>query len=63
MFARLGQIHRELGVSILLIEQNATQALEVIEKAVLLTNGRVAFAGSKADFLEGHDLRQAYLGV
>jgi len=63
MFDRLTQIHRELDVSILLIEQNATQALEVIEKAVVLTNGEVTFTGTKEELLQSESLRQAYLGL
>lgn len=63
MFDRLAQIHRELDVSMLLIEQNATQALEVIEKALVLTTGEVTFSGSREELMGSESLRQAYLGL
>jgi branched-chain amino acid transport system ATP-binding protein len=63
MFDRLTQIHRDLKVSMLLIEQNATQALEVIEKALVLTNGEVTFTGTREDLMNSESLREAYLGL
>jgi len=64
VFERLSQIHRELNVSILLIEQNATQALEVIDAAVVLTTGKVSFSGSKEDLMRSeYLLQEAYLGL
>lgn len=63
MFDRLAEIHRELDASILLIEQNATQALEVIEKGVLLVTGEVSLTGSREELLSSDYLRQAYLGL
>jgi branched-chain amino acid transport system ATP-binding protein len=63
MFERLAQIHRELDVSILLIEQNATQALEVIERAIVLTTGEVTFRGSRAELMDSDYLERAYLGL
>jgi len=63
MFDGLAQIHRELDVSMLLIEQNATQALEVIEKALVLTTGEVTFSGSREELMGSESLRQAYLGL
>lgn len=63
VFERLSQIHRELNVSILLIEQNATQALEVIDAAVVLTTGTVSFSGSREDLVRSDYLQEAYLGI
>jgi len=63
MFDRLAAIHRELGVSILLIEQNATQALEVIERAIVLTTGEVTFTGTREDLGGSEYLQRAYLGL
>ena len=63
MFDKLAQVHRELGVSVLLVEQNAMQALEVIERAIVLTNGSVTFSGTREELLGSEDLRQAYLGL
>ena len=63
MFDKLAQIHRDMSVSILLIEQNATQALEVIERAVVLTTGRITFEGSRSELSGSDFLREAYLGI
>jgi branched-chain amino acid transport system ATP-binding protein len=63
MFVRLAQIHRELDMSILLIEQNATQALEVIERAIVLTTGEVTFRGTREELQESDYLKRAYLGL
>ena len=63
MFERLSQIYEEWETSILLVEQNAVQALELIEEAIILETGRLAFRGSKQD-LEGTPyIQQAYLGL
>ena len=63
MFDRLAAIHRELDVSILLIEQNATQALEVIERAIVLTTGEVTFTGTREELGGSEYLQRAYLGL
>jgi branched-chain amino acid transport system ATP-binding protein len=63
MFERLSTIHRELGISILLVEQNASQALEVITRGVVLENGRVTFVGDTAELAETEYLTRAYLGI
>lgn len=63
MFDRLAAIHRDLDVSVLLIEQNATQALEVIQKGVVLSTGEVTFAGRREELMGSDYLRQAYLGL
>ncbi|MCI2419544.1 ABC transporter ATP-binding protein [Saccharopolyspora sp. K220] len=62
MFDRLDQIHRQLDASILLIEQNATRALEVIERAVVLTTGQVSATGTREEVMGSEYLRQAYFG-
>ena len=63
VFERISQIHRELGVSVVLVEQNAITALEVAERGIVLENGRVAFAGTAEELTNSPYLRQAYLGV
>jgi branched-chain amino acid transport system ATP-binding protein len=63
MFDRLGEIHRQMDAAILLIEQNATQALDVIERAVVLTTGRISVTGSREEVMSSEYLRQAYLGL
>lgn len=54
---------RNEGISILLVEQNATLALEVADHAVVLANGRVAAAGSPAELAGNSALQSAYLAA
>ncbi len=51
------------GVPVLLVEQNAAQALEVSDKAYVLETGRVVLSGAGRDLLENPRVRQAYLGI
>jgi branched-chain amino acid transport system ATP-binding protein len=54
---------RHEGISILLVEQNATLALEVADHAVVLANGRVAAAGSPDELAGNAALQSAYLAA
>lgn len=63
VFSRLVSIHREMGVTIVLIEQNAVQALEVIDRAIVLENGRVVVNGSREELASSSYLQDAYLGT
>jgi branched-chain amino acid transport system ATP-binding protein len=53
----------ERGVTVLLVEQNVAEALELCTHANVLEQGRITLAGTGADFLEDAALRAAYLGV
>ena len=62
IFAILRRLNEEEGVSILLVEQNATLALETASTAYVLETGRVALTGP-ADELRAHEsVRRSYLG-
>ncbi len=51
------------GRGVLLVEQHATQALELADRGYVLANGRVQLAGSAAELAEsGVELAEAYLG-
>jgi branched-chain amino acid transport system ATP-binding protein len=62
IFAILRRINAEDGVSMLLVEQNARQALELAHHAYLLETGRVVLAGSGQDLIADESVRRAYLG-
>ena len=61
LFQVIRQIHRQ-GITILLVEQNAYQALQVASEATVLETGRVVLQGSAADLRENPAVKQAYLG-
>ena len=62
IFAILGAINRELGVSVLLVEQNASLALDLADQAVLLETGRAAISGASHTLRSDDAVRRAYLG-
>jgi branched-chain amino acid transport system ATP-binding protein len=62
IFALLGEINRQDGVSILVAEQNATLALQAASHAYVLETGRIAFSGPTADLLADDRIRRSYLG-
>jgi len=62
IFRTIASIRREEGLSILLVEQNARQALAVADRAIILELGAVAMEGKAADLANDEGLKAAYLG-
>ena len=62
LFAILRRVREQTGVAMLIVEQNAQQALELAEQAFLLQTGRIVIAGSSAQLREHEGVRHAYLG-
>jgi branched-chain amino acid transport system ATP-binding protein len=62
LFDALRQLIAEGGMSVILVEQNAGLALEVVERAFVLRQGRIVLSGT-ADELVGAHLVDAYLGA
>jgi branched-chain amino acid transport system ATP-binding protein len=62
IFRIVRAINREEGVSVLLVEQNATLALELADHAYLLETGRVVRAGPAEALKRDDTVRRAYLG-
>ena len=61
IFETIQQIH-STGVSILLVEQNALQALSVASRGYVLQTGRVLMADTAEALAANEDVRRAYLG-
>ena len=61
LFEVIRQIHRR-GMTILLVEQNAYQALQVASQAYVLETGQVVLQGSADGLRENPAVKQAYLG-
>jgi branched-chain amino acid transport system ATP-binding protein len=51
------------GITILLVEQNARQALRIADRAYVLETGRIALEGASDELLGSRHLQQSYLGV
>ncbi len=62
LFRVVGEINRH-GVAILLVEQNAMQALETAHRGYVLENGRIALDGNASDLIQNDHIRVSYLGI
>jgi branched-chain amino acid transport system ATP-binding protein len=60
IFETVGQL-RQGGVTVLLVEQNANQALRLADRAYVLETGRIVLEGP--DLIEHERVREAYLGA
>ena len=54
---------KSLGVTVLLIEQNAYAALQIADRAYLMEAGRITMTGPAAELIADERIRAAYLGV
>jgi branched-chain amino acid transport system ATP-binding protein len=52
----------QLGVTVLLVEQNAYMALEIAQTAYVLQSGEIVLAGTGAELITSEAVREAYLG-
>ena len=62
IFEKIVEINRELGLTILLVEQNANLALEVSQYGYVLETGRIILADTSAALRANEEVRAAYLG-
>jgi branched-chain amino acid transport system ATP-binding protein len=62
IFRILRTVNERDGVSILLVEQNATLALELADRAYVIESGRVALSGPSAELRGNEAVRRSYLG-
>jgi branched-chain amino acid transport system ATP-binding protein len=53
---------RELGMTILLVEQNVRMTLDIVNRAYLLSTGQVEFAGTPEEIRAHADIERAYFG-
>jgi branched-chain amino acid transport system ATP-binding protein len=53
----------EQGITVLLVEQNVKQALELANRACVLENGRLTLEGPCCNLIEHDHVRKAYLGL
>jgi branched-chain amino acid transport system ATP-binding protein len=62
MFSLIKQLHAD-GLSILLVEQNVAQSLELAQRAYVMENGSVKFSGTARELMGSDSLRRSYLGM
>ena len=63
IFERVSQIHREDGVTILLVEQRVAEALELSDHGYVLETGHMVLDGPYEALLRDDRVRNAYLGL
>jgi branched-chain amino acid transport system ATP-binding protein len=54
---------KPLGITTIIVEQNAVAALKLADRAVILDTGEVVFSGSAKDVLDNTELRHEYLAI
>jgi branched-chain amino acid transport system ATP-binding protein len=59
----LQRLHRDEGLTILLVEQNVPAALAVADRGYVLQTGRIVAEGTSRELLDSDLVRRAYLGM
>ena len=63
IFEIIGDINRQEGMSVLIVEQNARAALELADYAYVMENGRIVLDGPAEQLRENEDIKEFYLGL
>lgn len=63
LFQKISQLNREMGLTILLVEQNASLALEFAHRAYVMATGEIRMTGLGKDLLADRRVKESYLGV
>jgi branched-chain amino acid transport system ATP-binding protein len=61
IFGAIRDLNRSTGLTVLLVEQNAFQALRLAHRGYVLVNGAITMAGTGAELLARPEIRAAYL--
>lgn len=59
---RLAALLRDSGLTVLLVEQNANQALKIADRAYVLNNGKITLEGTAKELAADDNVRRIYLG-
>jgi branched-chain amino acid transport system ATP-binding protein len=62
VFGIIKRLNRELGISILLVEQNANMALHVADEGYIMENGKIVLDGTAEELMNNEDVKEFYLG-
>lgn len=63
VFELVQQINQDLGVTVLLVEQNVRHSCEISDRAFVMENGKIVLQGPGSEMLENEHVREAYLGL
>jgi branched-chain amino acid transport system ATP-binding protein len=62
VFEAIAEIRRKEAVTILMVEQNAMEALRISDRAYILSMGTVALSGAARSLMHDPQVRELYLG-
>ena len=62
IFKELTEVNRQLGMTILIVEQNARKALQLSHRAYVIQTGKIMMDGKSDDLLHNPEIEEAYLG-
>lgn len=62
VFEAIVRVRDEEGVTVLMVEQNAMEALRISDRAYVLSMGRVALQGASRTLMDSAEMRELYLG-
>ena len=62
VFTIIRQLNRDLGITILLVEQNARMALSVATYGYVMESGKIVLDGPAKDLADNEDVKEFYLG-
>lgn len=63
VFETIEKLKKEVGLTILLVEQNAAASLEAADYVYIMHEGRIKAEGKPEQIKESADIREAYLGI
>ncbi len=63
VFEFIARINAEMGLTVLLVEQNARRALDIAHHGYVMEQGRIVLEGAAADLRENPDVKEFYLGL
>jgi branched-chain amino acid transport system ATP-binding protein len=63
IFGYIKDLNKEVGITVLVIEQNARRALEVADHGYILEQGRIVLEGPATELTENPDVKEFYLGL
>jgi len=62
VFSIIESLNRDLGITMLLVEQNANMAMKVADYGYIMESGKIVLDGSRDELLNNEDVKEFYLG-
>ena len=62
IFSNIKRLNEEIGLTVLMIEQNARQGLQISDRGYVLELGRNSYEGTGQELLDNNEVRRSFLG-